>query len=79
MEIPEIIRDKIIWYIWKGKMREINREYKRIVRYDEIFSVIYRYGCEYNWRNLGNQKWREEYRGRIYNGKSVVGQISKKY
>jgi hypothetical protein len=73
--IPDIIKDKIDWYIWKGKQREICREYhKRFHWFSFGKHVGYlntRYG-EYNYRDLRYNKIFD------YTG-SIVGELPTNY
>src|SRR4030042_1399000 len=58
---PEIIKEKINWYIWRNKMNEINQEYRR-----NIFPEIIKEKISwYIWRN-NKIKMNKEYIKRIY-------------
>ena len=52
----EIIREKIDWYVFRMKMRELNDEYKSKKKIDEVgyMRILCRrnYWKQYNWRIL---------------------------
>jgi hypothetical protein len=52
--MPDIIKDKIDWYIWKHKQREICREYcKRVMLYELYEDMLVLYDkWLYNYRRL---------------------------
>jgi len=78
--IPDIIKDKIEWYIWKRKQREICREYgERVKTYSDIICFDH-YGG-YNYRRLLCQReWWEQESSYIWNKKGYkVGELSKNY
>lgn len=82
MNIPKIIREKIEWYMWKGKMREINYEYRKYIKYDKEYEFIYyekkiKPNFCYNYRKL-NVKGK--YEGYICGrGGCCYGELSKNY
>ena len=58
MYLPDIIKEKINWYLWKGKINEINDEYKEKIGiwpdqsiYDNC-CYIDGFEFAYNFRNL---------------------------
>ena len=73
--IPEIIINKIYWYIWKHKQKGICLEYGNKIKYTSKFKYAIVFdGKSYNWRNLNISQFR------VYNMKSqAVSNISKNY
>jgi len=68
--VPDIIKDKIEWYIWKRKQKEICREYGERVKTN--YDIILFDSHIYNYRRLVRQSY-------IWNKGDWVGELSKNY
>lgn len=58
MYFPEIIKGKIYWYLWKGKINEINEEYTDRIKVLPDQSILYDCNIKflYNFRELVSNK-----------------------
>jgi len=83
--IPEIVVNKVYWYIWKMKQREICKEYSKRVNVSSRMEIIINvkknkkeWIFKYNWRNLEDKFFYNIYNYN-YDCVFIVGKLPKNY